>query len=264
MDVLTLFDVKLLQSIQDFFARTLNLAMVSVHKNNWITDTSNASEFCRMHMKNSKFGYKLCDKCHQQWENAAIKELKPVICKCHANLTCFVVPAFVEETYLGCIIAGQVLIGEINEEILKEKARNYGINETEYIDNFKKLRIVSIEKVQSASELLFSVINSIAKLAYINYISTHSKITDNNHKIFKNTAVEDWLCNNYKPVKRPISGREFEVLKLVVKGKNNTEIAKELSISIHTAKAHVSSLIEKLNAEDRVQVAVRAVREGWA
>lgn len=264
IDILTLIDVKLLQSIQDFFARTLNLTMVSVYKNNWITDTSNASEFCRMHMKNSKFGYKLCDKCHQSWENAAIKELKPVICKCHANITCFVVPAFVEGNYVGCLIAGQALTEEVSEEILRKKAKNYDINEEEYISTFKKLRVVSMDKIESASELLFSIINSIAQLAYFNYTSTNSKIKDNNHKIFKNTVLENWLCSNYKPIKRPISGRELEVLKLIVKGKNNTEIAKELSISIHTAKAHVSSIIEKLNAEDRVQVAVRAVREGWA
>lgn len=61
--------------------------------------------------------------------------------------------------------------------------------------------------------------------------------------------------------KRKLSERELEVLKLVVKGLNNAEIAKKLVISIHTAKAHVCSILEKMCVEDRVQAAVKAVRE---
>jgi len=61
---------------------------------------------------------------------------------------------------------------------------------------------------------------------------------------------------------KPLSSREFEVLKLIVLGKSNTEIAKELIVSVHTAKAHVCSILHKLSVEDRVQAAVKAVREG--
>ena len=58
-----------------------------------------------------------------------------------------------------------------------------------------------------------------------------------------------------------LSAREFEVLALVVKGKSNTEIAKELFVSVHTAKAHVCSILQKLCVDDRVQAAVKAVQE---
>jgi len=61
---------------------------------------------------------------------------------------------------------------------------------------------------------------------------------------------------------KPLTGREMEVLKLIVLGKSNTEIADDLSISVHTAKKHVSSLIDKMSVDDRVQVAVKAVRQG--
>lgn len=60
---------------------------------------------------------------------------------------------------------------------------------------------------------------------------------------------------------KPLTEREYEVLKLVVEGKSNTQIAHELSISVHTAKAHVSSIMQKMGVQDRVQVAVKAVRE---
>lgn len=60
----------------------------------------------------------------------------------------------------------------------------------------------------------------------------------------------------------PLTEREFEVLKHLVAGKSNTEIAKELIVSVHTAKAHVCSILQKMCVNDRVQAAVKAVKEG--
>lgn len=59
-----------------------------------------------------------------------------------------------------------------------------------------------------------------------------------------------------------LTERELEVLKHLVKGKSNTEIAKELIVSVHTAKAHVCSILQKMCVNDRVQAAVKAVKEG--
>ncbi len=58
-----------------------------------------------------------------------------------------------------------------------------------------------------------------------------------------------------------LTEREFEVLRLLVQGKSNTEIAKELIVSVHTAKAHVCSILQKLCVDDRVQAAVKAIKE---
>ncbi|MBP3924663.1 response regulator transcription factor [bacterium] len=59
-----------------------------------------------------------------------------------------------------------------------------------------------------------------------------------------------------------LTQREYEVLKLVVDGKSNFEIAQELTISEHTAKAHVCNIIQKLVVDDRTQAAVKALKEG--
>ena len=48
----------------------------------------------------------------------------------------------------------------------------------------------------------------------------------------------------------------------VVEGKSNNEIAEELTISSHTAKAHVCNIIQKLLVDDRTQAAVKALKEG--
>ena len=59
-----------------------------------------------------------------------------------------------------------------------------------------------------------------------------------------------------------LTQREYEVLKLVVDGKSNNEIAEILCISEHTAKAHVCNIIQKLVVDDRTQAAVKAIKEG--
>ena len=59
-----------------------------------------------------------------------------------------------------------------------------------------------------------------------------------------------------------LTEREYEVLKLVVEGQSNLEIANTLTISEHTAKAHVCNIIQKLVVDDRTQAAVKAIKEG--
>ncbi|GIH61863.1 response regulator [Microbispora siamensis] len=64
---------------------------------------------------------------------------------------------------------------------------------------------------------------------------------------------------------RPIEGiteREREVLTLVGRGRSNTEIAEDLFITVATAKSHVSRLLTKLGARDRVQLVITAYELG--
>jgi DNA-binding NarL/FixJ family response regulator len=56
--------------------------------------------------------------------------------------------------------------------------------------------------------------------------------------------------------------RELEVLELLARGLDNSEIAQALFLSQHTVKNHVSSILIKLQVENRIQAAVRAVRGG--
>ncbi|MFI5973634.1 response regulator [Streptomyces sp. NPDC051452] len=64
---------------------------------------------------------------------------------------------------------------------------------------------------------------------------------------------------------RPVEGiteREREVLTLVGRGRSNTEIAEDLFITVATAKSHVSRLLTKLGARDRVQLVITAYETG--
>ena len=59
-----------------------------------------------------------------------------------------------------------------------------------------------------------------------------------------------------------LTGREREVLALLVQGKENQEIAQSLSISPETVKHHISAILAKLNVPNRTLAAVEAVWRG--
>jgi two-component system, NarL family, response regulator LiaR len=59
---------------------------------------------------------------------------------------------------------------------------------------------------------------------------------------------------------QPLSPREREVLRLIARGYSNRQIGRELGIGEQTVKTHVRSILIKLDLQDRVQVAIFALR----
>ena len=55
--------------------------------------------------------------------------------------------------------------------------------------------------------------------------------------------------------------RETQILKLITEGYSNNEIANHLFVSINTTKAHVASILQKLEVDDRLQAALKALKE---
>ena len=71
------------------------------------------------------------------------------------------------------------------------------------------------------------------------------------------------LDEGAESVYSPMSPREIEVLELVAAGRTNKEIAARLAISNQTVKNHISSILRKLQVNDRTQAVVYAMRRGW-
>ena len=59
-----------------------------------------------------------------------------------------------------------------------------------------------------------------------------------------------------------LTTRELEVLKRIVAGRSNKEIASDLHISEATVKTHINSLLSKLGVNDRTQAATSALQRG--
>ena len=63
-------------------------------------------------------------------------------------------------------------------------------------------------------------------------------------------------------MKQDLTEREKSVLFLLAKGLKNEEISEELHISVHTTKAHLEMIYEKLGVKNRVQAAIKAIVTG--
>ena len=60
----------------------------------------------------------------------------------------------------------------------------------------------------------------------------------------------------------PLSARERQVANLLLDGASNKVIARQLDISVHTAKFHVTAILEKLDARNRADAVAIILREG--
>ena len=60
-----------------------------------------------------------------------------------------------------------------------------------------------------------------------------------------------------------LSGRELDVVRLVVDGRSNDEIAARLGIGAKTVESHLRRLFERFDIASRTELATRALREGW-
>lgn len=58
-----------------------------------------------------------------------------------------------------------------------------------------------------------------------------------------------------------LTTREKQILKLITEGFSNVEIAKNLFVSVNTTKVHVASILQKLEVDDRLQAAIKALKE---
>ena len=85
---------------------------------------------------------------------------------------------------------------------------------------------------------------------------THARLLDEVRSTSKRSAMES---EEYSP----LSPREIEILGFVAQGLSNKEIASMLLISDQTVKNNITSILRKLQVNDRTQAVIYALRHGW-
>jgi len=110
------------------------------------------------------------------------------------------------------------------------------------------LKEISIEEVANA-------IRAVAGGQSLISPSMASKLLTEFASMIKRTDERQHLLTPH------LTDREMEVLRLVARGLNNRDIAKELFISENTVKNHIRNILEKLQLHSRMEAVVYAVRE---
>jgi DNA-binding NarL/FixJ family response regulator len=88
---------------------------------------------------------------------------------------------------------------------------------------------------------------------------TRPRVAGNVLKQFESTAVH----GTSDVITASLTNRETEILNHIANGNSNKQIAGLLEISEQTIKNHISSILRKLNANDRAHAVVLAIKHGW-
>lgn len=80
------------------------------------------------------------------------------------------------------------------------------------------------------------------------------------HIVLKATTNSPILESENNGKEYDLTARESQILKLMTEGYSNMEIAQILVISINTTKAHVANILQKLEVDDRLQAALKALK----
>lgn len=102
----------------------------------------------------------------------------------------------------------------------------------------------------------------LLKTSRANEIAEAIRSTYNGQSVLEPEVTEKVMERMHKKQSRPLyetlTKREMEVLLLMAKGKSNQEIAGVLFIALKTVKVHVSSILSKLEVQDRTQAVIYA------
>lgn len=165
-----LIDVNILQQIQDGFARYTGMAALTTDADGIpVTKGSGFTDFCMNLTRKSKLGCKRCEECDRNGALQTLKEGKPKVYYCHAGLVDYAAPIMVEGRFIGSFIGGQVRTAEIDEEDMKKKAVEMGIDPEEYVKSAKQTVMLEIQDINRAAQFLFEISKVLSDMAYKNY-----------------------------------------------------------------------------------------------
>lgn len=131
---------------------------------------------------------------------------------------------------------------------------------------FDVLKELSARKAKLKTIILSSYTNPIYKkkaldLGAAGYIS---KSIDSKSLIEKICKINNGLCTGDENIiENPLTKREEEVLKALLTGETNTQIAQDLFISERTLYHHIENIYEKLGVENKVELYRKALELGY-
>lgn len=165
-----LFGIEMLQELQDSFFATFGIS-VGISDENGIAITNHCScnRFCCEYTKQSPEGLRRCQECDKYGAHLSKEKGGPVIYKCHAGMMEFAAPIIVNGQLLGSFLGGQVTETPLDENKIRQIARELDIPEDEYLAAAKETPLVKQDHLKNSAAFLFSVSNLMSHIAYKKY-----------------------------------------------------------------------------------------------
>jgi two-component system response regulator DegU len=149
------------------------------------------------------------------------------------------------------------------------------------IQRYPTIRLIMLTPDPNNEELFETI--KIGAVAYLGKNSTAQELTNTiirvfhgeypiNESLLATPVVAEHVLKQFQemvsmgigvePITAPLTSREKQILTYIAEGNSNKQIAQILEISEQTIKNHVSSILRKLNANDRAHAVVLAIRRG--
>ncbi len=167
LEIEDVMDVSTLQKFQDNFARSMNLASITVNRaGKPVTKPSSYTNFCSNLTQSTTIGESRCAASHKKGGEEATRLGKPYVYTCHAGLIDFAAPILLNGKSIGSILGGQVLFSDPIEADVRKTANEIGVDADNYVKAANSINETGEENVQAGAEVLFIVANAMVKIGY--------------------------------------------------------------------------------------------------
>lgn len=157
-------DISLLQRLQDSFAEAMGVAAVTVDRQGKpITAVSNFCNVCLM-IRDTDVGLARCQRCDAEGGRIAHRKQEPFAYKCAGGFLDAAAPIIIDGMYLGCILCGQVIPSDAQEEFIQDiLARNLplGLDPEKLEKEVRNITPLPRDRFQAAVEMLSLTANHI-------------------------------------------------------------------------------------------------------
>lgn len=138
-------------------------------------------------------------------------------------------------------------------ETLRKGASGYLLKDMEAESLINAIRSVVAGHAYIHPKVTGKLINQLRRMTYLDDVGV----------VGPGQGVKDSGLKYIHNANSPLTKREAEVLRLMAEGKSNKLIGEFLFISEKTVKNHVSSILQKLEVDDRTQAVIVAIKNNW-
>ncbi|MEW9702589.1 response regulator [Paenibacillus sp. SI8] len=138
-------------------------------------------------------------------------------------------------------------------ETLRKGASGYLLKDMEAEALINAIRSVVVGHAYIHPKVTGKLINQLRRMTYLDDVGI----------VGSGQGVKDSALKYIHNANSPLTKREAEVLRLMAEGKSNKLIGEFLYISEKTVKNHVSSILQKMEVDDRTQAVIIAIKNGW-
>ena len=196
-----LFEVEMLQKIQDAFSKVTGIAALITDANGkLLTSGSNNTKFCK-YTRKSPIGGLRCEQCDKRGAELALKHGTSITYYCHAGLMDFAAPIMAGDKMIGCFIGGQVLTQPPDITKVMQVASELDIDLINYLQSALEVPVIDRTVLENAAKFLYTLTDALSTISYHKYIMVQANIEIEKVANLKS----DFLANMSHEIRTPMN-----------------------------------------------------------